>query len=359
MTLRDMSETWSSTLGGSSSVPMTSALGDIPSCNPMPSPTLCAIPDSAYSAEATLPSTSLANNFDSSPMMAPQPFFTPCINTTGQSSGWNEHLKSNLLDDVHVPDVFGRHELVPPHLDLTSNALHATQPDSIDSGVSYKASQSYTWPDYNYDWRDVPSSSTSTVIDNNPSGTQSQDTIPPIVYESGNHQAYQDAHSRYDSFFDSTLGSDNASSSQTQEPAAVAAALSFAEFDTSLHDPCAPAECDRVCTTSLESLGLRPKQTEIDAWVDKYIARCRKLGQKYLCPACHHISRRPSALKVHLYHRYRVPVHECSMKCGDSFRTKANMERHAQKCNGTSKRVTSNENWEPRCGGKEDEELDC
>ncbi|KAG9118438.1 hypothetical protein FRC07_007053 [Ceratobasidium sp. 392] len=113
----------------------------------------------------------------------------------------------------------------------------------------------------------------------------------------------------------------------------------------------------RTSTISLKDLGSRPMKSDVDEWVDRYSARCRKLDQGYICPACRRLSRRPSALKIHLYHRYRVPVHKCSEKCGDAFSTKANMQRHASKCDGTSKRGAE-DNWQPRCGGKEDEELD-
>ncbi|CAE6471679.1 unnamed protein product [Rhizoctonia solani] len=77
--------------------------------------------------------------------------------------------------------------------------------------------------------------------------------------------------------------------------------------------------------------GLSPSQENIDRWVDDYTKTDHAIrdGANLKCPeaGCDASSRRPHALKTHLYTHYRIKPYACKM-CNISVLTEANLLRH-------------------------------
>ncbi|CEL61651.1 hypothetical protein RSOLAG1IB_04401 [Rhizoctonia solani AG-1 IB] len=73
--------------------------------------------------------------------------------------------------------------------------------------------------------------------------------------------------------------------------------------------------------------GPSPSQQDIDVWVNANQAD--RDENKIKCPVagCNHSSRRPHALKTHLYAHYRIKPFSCEL-CGIKVLTEANLARH-------------------------------
>ncbi|KDN40919.1 hypothetical protein RSAG8_07787, partial [Rhizoctonia solani AG-8 WAC10335] len=80
-----------------------------------------------------------------------------------------------------------------------------------------------------------------------------------------------------------------------------------------------------------EYFGPSPSQEKIDRWVDGSVKndQAARDGAHLKCPetGCNASSRRPHALKTHLYTHYRIKPYTCTM-CDISVLTEANLMRH-------------------------------
>ncbi|KAH7327684.1 hypothetical protein B0J17DRAFT_217680 [Rhizoctonia solani] len=79
--------------------------------------------------------------------------------------------------------------------------------------------------------------------------------------------------------------------------------------------------------------GLSPSQKDIDGWVSRAVSshQATRDGTKLKCPeaGCTSTSRRPHALKTHLYTHYRIKPFTCDI-CALSVLTEANLARHIE-----------------------------
>ncbi|KAG9093369.1 hypothetical protein FS749_014507 [Ceratobasidium sp. UAMH 11750] len=352
-----------------------------PSCSPLnaslrefcaldkPAPSQPAFHDSDHET-----SSALAGGYATSPESSSSESGVPSLDATGQASalnfdwigGCNYRLSNEVrglaISDGHA-DILTQLEV--GILDSAMRALHSAPRLEVNGSSNpyefqddqdalldgFSPERTLNGPGNRLsEWSYVPNLEGLTIAGNGQLGPQAEVPIQLTPHDPEVDGVYLDAQSTHSSAQSGTPALGDISSFSSDESQVQGSSGGHSSKVTTR------AKGKRVRTISLRSLGLRPTKTDVDNWVNRYVARCRKQSKGYGCPACRKISRRPSALKIHLYHRYRVLVHKCTKDCGDAFSTKANMERHAEKCTGASKRRPEGD-WEPRCGGKEDDEL--
>ncbi|CAE6509555.1 unnamed protein product [Rhizoctonia solani] len=95
-----------------------------------------------------------------------------------------------------------------------------------------------------------------------------------------------------------------------------------------------PAETNLLDLSSTPGFfGLSSSQGEIDRWVDHAVDtdQVARQGAGLQCPepVCKHVSRRPHALKIHLYTHYGLKPYACRL-CNTKCLTPANLDRHVK-----------------------------